>query len=38
MRDFVPLLKERGIKEETLSALLIHNPARILDKKEIAAK
>ena len=32
MKDFVPLLKKRGIKDETLSALLIHNPARILDK------
>lgn len=38
MKDFVPLLRERGIKEETLSALLVHNPARILDKAETAAK
>lgn len=38
MKDFVPLLRERGIKEETLAALLVHNPARILDKAETAAK
>jgi predicted metal-dependent phosphotriesterase family hydrolase len=33
MKNFVPLLKEKGIKKETLDKLLIYNPARILDKK-----
>lgn len=32
MKDFVPLLKERGVHNETLKKLLIHNPARIFDK------
>ncbi len=31
MKDFIPLLKEKGVTEETLNKLLIHNPARILD-------
>lgn len=31
MKDFIPLLSERGIKQETLHCLLIHNPARIFD-------
>ncbi|WMC91339.1 phosphotriesterase family protein [Kineothrix sp. MB12-C1] len=31
MKDFVPLLKKKGIKEEDLEKLLIRNPARILD-------
>lgn len=31
MKDFVPLLKAKGILPETLDKLLIHNPARILN-------
>lgn len=31
MKDFVPLLKKRGIQQKTLDKLLIKNPARILD-------
>ena len=31
MKDFVPLLLNRGINQETLNKLLIKNPARILD-------
>lgn len=31
MKDFVPLLMERGIKQETLHCLLVSNPARIFD-------
>lgn len=29
MKDFVPLLRQRGIKEQTLTKLLVDNPARI---------
>lgn len=31
MKDFLPLLKKRGIEQETLNSLLIRNPARIFD-------
>ena len=31
MKRFVPLLRERGVSQETLDKMLIHNPARILD-------
>jgi len=31
MKEFVPLLKKRGIQQKTLDKLLIKNPARILD-------
>lgn len=31
MKDFLPLLRKKGVSEETLKKLLIHNPARILD-------
>lgn len=31
MKDFVPLLKKKGIQQKTLDKLLITNPARILD-------
>ena len=31
IKDFVPLLKERGITKESLNYLLIENPARIFD-------
>jgi phosphotriesterase-related protein len=34
MKDFVPLLKRRGIKEKTLCKLLAYNPARIFDVRE----
>ena len=27
---FVPMLKEAGLKQESLDKMLIHNPARIL--------
>lgn len=33
MKDFVPLLRARGIKQETLNRFLIENPARILIKQ-----
>ena len=31
MKRFVPLLREKGVSQETLDKMLIHNPARILD-------
>lgn len=31
MKKFVPMLRERGITEETLRKLLVSNPARIVD-------
>lgn len=34
MRDFIPLLKERGMTEETQNKLLIMNPVRIIDRPE----
>ena len=34
MKDFVPLLRARGIKQETLNRFLIENPARIFDKAD----
>lgn len=34
MKDFVPLLRERGIQSGTLNKLLIDNPARIFDKAD----
>ena len=33
MKNFIPLLKERGIQEKTLEQILISNPARILNKE-----
>lgn len=34
MKDFVPMLRKRGITEEALEKLLIQNPARILNIAE----
>ena len=32
MRDFIPMLKARGLTEETQRKLLVENPARIFDR------
>ena len=32
MKDFIPMLKARGLTEETQRKLLVENPARIFDR------
>ena len=33
MKNFVPMLKKRGIMQKDLDQMLIYNPARILEKE-----